>query len=389
MITTIAVSGYRSLRSVVLPLGGLTVIRGANGSGKSSVYQAFRLLARAAEGGLVPALARAGGLQSVLWAGPESISGPMRRGEVPVQGQAGRSAPICLALGFASDDGSYLIDIGLPVPSGSLFCRDPEIKRELVWVGPLLRPAATLVERRRGLVKVRDDRSWQTLDVAIGTRTSILSELADPLTRPELTAMRRAVESWRFYDSFRTDAQAPARAPQIGTFSPALDHDGANLAASVQTVLESAWSSDLTESVADALPGTRISVSEADGWFNLQVHQPGLLRRLTASELSDGTLRFLLLATALTSPQPPPLLVVNEPESSLHPDVVPALARLIAATARRTQVVVVTHAAPLVDELRRADADLVEHELVKDTGETLVVGQEGLLSRPRWEWGRR
>lgn len=389
MITTMAVSGYRSLRALVLPLGGLTVVRGANGSGKSSVYQAFRLLARTAEGGLIPALARAGGLQSVLWAGPEIISGRMRRGEVPVQGTAGRSAPISLALGFASDLGNYLIDIGQPVPSDTLFTHDPEIKRELVWVGPVLRPAATLVERRRGLVKVRGASAMEALDVAIGPRSSILSELADPIARPELTATRRDVASWRFYDSFRTDAQAPARAPQVGTYSPVLDHDGANLAAAIQTILESAWSSQLNDAVADALPGTRVRVDEAGGWFSLQVLQPGLLRPLTASELSDGTLRFLLLATALTSPQPPGLLVVNEPESSLHPDVVPALARLIVATAQRTQVVVVTHATALVDALRATSDDCVEHELVKDSGETLVVGQEGLLSRPRWEWGRR
>lgn len=70
MITTLAVHGYRSLRDVVLPLGRLTVVTGANGTGKSSLYQAFRLLSDAASGGLVPSLAAAGGLSSVLWAGP-------------------------------------------------------------------------------------------------------------------------------------------------------------------------------------------------------------------------------------------------------------------------------------------------------------------------------
>ena len=62
--------------------------------------------------------------------------------------------------------------------------------------------------------------------------------------------------------------------------------------------------------------------------------QPGLLRPLKAAELSDGTLRYLLWIAALLSPRPPELLVLNEPETSLHPDLLPALARLIAR--RRT-----------------------------------------------------
>ena len=121
MITTLAVHGYRSLRDLVVPLGGLTVVTGANGSGKSSLYQAFRLLSDTSSGGLVSALAEAGGLSSVLWAGPETISRAMRDGEVPVQGKGSRRRPVSLMLGFATAEFSYLVDVGLPTPSRSLF----------------------------------------------------------------------------------------------------------------------------------------------------------------------------------------------------------------------------------------------------------------------------
>ena len=151
MIRTLAVHGYRSLREVVVPLGALTVVTGANGTGKTSLYRALALLADAARGRLIAGLAAAGGLPSVLWAGPETISGAMRRGEVPVQGTGGRRGPISLALGFATADLGYLIDLGLPQPGApTLFLRDPEIKREVVFAAPRLRPAAVLVERRRG-----------------------------------------------------------------------------------------------------------------------------------------------------------------------------------------------------------------------------------------------
>ena len=74
VIFTIAIQGYRSLRELVLPLGQLTVITGANGSGKSSVYRSLRLLADAAQNAVIASLAREGGLSSTFWAGPETIA---------------------------------------------------------------------------------------------------------------------------------------------------------------------------------------------------------------------------------------------------------------------------------------------------------------------------
>src|SRR5215469_18236404 len=99
MLTAVAISSYRSLRNIVVPLQNLNVITGANGSGKSSFYRALRLLADTAQGRVVPSLAREGGLQSTLWAGPESISRSMKHGEHRVQGTR-REHPVSLQLGF-------------------------------------------------------------------------------------------------------------------------------------------------------------------------------------------------------------------------------------------------------------------------------------------------
>src|ERR1700691_3832258 len=72
MIRTFAVQGYRSLRDLILPLGQLTVVTGASGSGKSSVYRSLRLLADAAQNAVIASLAREGGVSSTFWAGPET-----------------------------------------------------------------------------------------------------------------------------------------------------------------------------------------------------------------------------------------------------------------------------------------------------------------------------
>jgi predicted ATPase len=128
-----------------------------------------------------------------------------------------------------------------------------------------------------------------------------------------------------------------------------------------------------------------VSVAVNDGLFDVAIQQAGMLRPLRAAELSDGTLRFLLWAAALLSPQPPSLMVLNEPETSLHPDLVRPLAGLIQAAAQVTQVVVVTHS-DVLREVLHVDAHAIELE--KDCGETRIVGQ-GLLNVPAWDWGSR
>lgn len=440
VLTAVAVSGYRSLREVVVPLHGLDVVTGANGSGKSSLYRSLRLLAGCGRGDAIGTLAREGGLQSALWAGPATLSGARRSGYA-VEGTV-RKGPISLRLGFTTEDFGYLVDLGLP-PQGSgsqggdsAFLRDPEIKREVVWAGPVMRPNTVLVRRRWGTVEARADTEdaasnadwdwgtgrepgwesdpepiespsakrpgWTRLSQSLRPWESMLTELADPERAPELLQVRRLIQGWRFYDGFRSDTAAPARQAHIGTRTPVLSDDGSDLAAALQTIRENGRSG-LAAAVADAFQGATLDVAVVDGRFDVHLHQPGMLRPLAAPELSDGTLRYLCLVAALLTVDPPPLMVLNEPETSLHPDLLPPLARLITAAAERSQVMVVSHSEALARLLGASDADAGDDDeepriglgsaarrvtLVKDLGETFVAGQ-GLLTTPQWNWGSR
>jgi predicted ATPase len=402
--STVAISGYRSLRDLRLPLGRLTVVTGANGTGKSSVYRALRLLADCGAGRVVGSLAREGGLESALWAGPETLGGARRGYEV--QGTV-RKDRVSLRLGVGGDELSYLVDLGIPVQSGSVFDRDPEVKREAVWSGAVMRPATLVARRRHHSVELRDDEGrWAKAPVSVPTWASMLTEVVDPLSAPELWAVREALRSWRFYDGFRVDAASPVRRPHVGTRTWALAEDGSDLAAALQTIAEDGRSA-LDDAVADAFDGARLDVVATDGLFDVRLHQPGMLRPLRSAELSDGTLRYLLWLAALLTPVPPRLMALNEPETSLHPSLVAPLGRLVAGAARRTQVVVVTHSEALLESVadalgtdlraaREAEEDVAPGEvpdlrlveLTKDLGETQVVGQ-GMLSAPAWEWGKR
>ena len=370
MLHTPAVQNYRTLRDFVIPLGALNVVTGANGSGKSNICKALRLLAETAQGGVVASIAREGGLSSTLWAGPESITRAMRSGEAPVEGTR-RKEPVSLGLGIAGSEFSYAIDLGLPPPSDSAFRLDPVIKGKSVWAGPVARPAAMLVERHGPVVRSRDaDGRWQVVHDRLSLFDSMLSQLADPTRMPELLVLREQTRSWRFYDHFRTDAAAPSRRPQIGTHTPVLDDDGADLAAALQTIREIGDRDALDRTLDDAFPGASVSVNAAGHSFETVMQQRGLLRPLKAVELSDGTLRYLLWAAALLSPRPPALLVLNEPETSLHPDLLPALGRLIARAARDSQVFVVSHANRLIAALE--DEGGATLRLEKDFGETVL-----------------
>jgi len=385
MILTFAVSGYRSLRDLVLPMERLNIVTGPNGSGKSSFYKALWLLADTAQGRIISSLAVEGGLQSTLWAGPESLSRGMKAGDVPVQGTK-RRQPVSLKLGFASEDYGYAIDLGLPAAQGeSRFNRDPEIKAEAVWTGEVLKRSNMFAWRNGSGVQVLDDDGARaTVLTDLAPYDSMMTHAADPRGVPELLMLRERMREWRFYDHLRADPLAPARRAQIGTRTTVLASDGSDIAAALQTIHEIGDANALNEAIEDAFPGSTLEITDNDGWFEVTMHQRGLLRPLRISELSDGTLRYLLLAAALLTPRPPSLLVLNEPETSLHPDLLSPLARLIGDASERSQVIVVSHAEALVVALSYRDGSAVV-ELEKDLGETIAPG----IEPPAWAWPTR
>lgn len=351
VIHSLQIEGYRSLLDISLKLAPLTVVQGANGVGKSNLYKALQLFAALANGTFPQAMAEEGGTPSCFWAGP--VPGPKRPKTVQ------------LHLGSASFDWHLVFGLVPTTPGDpTMFRTDPDIKKE-------------------NLHSKAGSHSRAEWSGDIPHNESMVSHIRDAVSYPALAIAREDILSWRFYDGFRHDLHSPLRGSSPRAWSPVLAVDGSNLAATLQTIRESSFPYRLDEVIEMAFPDHSLGIVAGDSKLSIEWTLPELNRPLKASELSDGTLRFLALCAALLAPKAPACLVLNEPENSLNPSLFPALGRLINYANEASQVIVITHSQELAEML-------VDHQkaslqsLVLDEGATRL--KEDLGTRKVWRF---
>jgi predicted ATPase len=357
---------YRSLKAIAYPVGDLDVFIGANGAGKTNLYRGLELLRSAAANRLAKDLTQEGGLESTLWAGER------KRHE---------SAHLELSVELAPEGGRrerlrYEVAVGFPPSAAAAaFQAEPQIKTEAMSMVGGAR-TLRLMDRKNHAVMARDESGRPAqVEFDVLDSETVLGRLEDPGRYPELDAVRHTLLQWRFYHGLRTDAGSPLRQPCPAVATPTLASDGSDLAAVFATLVHIRQDSvDLDAAIEAAFPGGRLVVPQPGRMASFGMRFAEFPKRVfEASELSDGALRFLALAGALLAYRLPPFIALNEPEASLHPDLMKPLARLIVRAAGRTQLWLVTHSSALAQAIERASG-IKARTVLKADGETRIAG---------------
>lgn len=350
-VHSLRVEGFRSILGLEIRFGNVNVISGANGAGKSNLFNAFRIIKSAVEGRLSQAIAEQGGMQSLMWAGPR------------------RSGPVRLKLAVSVDPFDYEIELGLrpqsEFPLFPLFPLDPQIKKEVVKLG-----GRVMVDRKTSVANIRGLDGPPELLPDLVDSESIFSQVKGSPEYAYLGTLRDLVEKWTFYHEFRTDALSPLRRPILGSYAPRLSESGDNLAAIFHLIRNTELQEPFERIFSAAFPDSRLL---GDG-SHFTVCIEGLERPMSAAELSDGTLKFLCLIAACYGFRPAPLIAFNEPEASLNPAVLLPLADALADASINSQLWITTHSEVLTKALTdRLDCRPIL--LTKENGETMLAGR--------------
>lgn len=363
-IRSMFAANYRSLKSIRMDMAGVNLFIGENGVGKSNLYRALQLIQAAVRGRLAHEIAREGGMASALWSGRRRSGDPVRiKLEVELLDEV-------QALSFL-----YRVEAGLrPAKAAAGFVFEPQVKEEELKVDAG-RPVTVMKRAGPGIfVRNAAGRMEEHPEQALTSETAI-ALLGDAGHYPEIGTFRRAIDGWRFFHGFRTDRDSPLRSPCLAVTAPMLDEDGSNLAAVFATLFHTRQDTvDLDRAIADAFGGARLVVPEPEEFAEFSLVFPDFpQRQFSPRELSDGQMRFLALAGALLSYRKPRFIALNEPETSLHPDMLPALAEMIASASADSQIWIVTHSELLASEIHKR-CGARPKRVIRNDGATWIEG---------------
>ncbi|GHB30279.1 ATPase [Pseudovibrio japonicus] len=357
-LSAIGIENYRSVHKLFMRVGAVNVFVGNNGVGKTNLYKSLELLQQAALGRITRAVSEEGGVESVMWAGELKTHEKKR-----------------IILRADLGDLSYRIQLGLPNPiSEPALPLETMVREEELTL--MTGPKSVVLMNRKGpsaFLRTSDGSRINYENELLPSETALAS-IRDGSRFPELDLVRRAIADWRFYHTFRSDRDSQLRRPSPNVTTPTLSSDGNDLAAVFATLKEIQQDTYfLQQAVDDAFPQSQLII-EANGQdcrFALQT--PEIRRPFPSQELSDGTLQYLALLGAMLSYRLPSFIALNEPEASLHPDLLEPLAKVIAKASERSQIWLVTHSEQLADHIAN-HAGAFPRRIHKENGETGIDG---------------
>lgn len=343
-LTSLQVQGYRCLADVAIPLRSPMVLIGPNGSGKTALLEIFTLLRDAASERLGEALADRGGISHILFAGgADTLS--VRVTAVP---DSESELEYALSVGQRG--------VGYVITSETLTQRrDPT------------RPTPHFyIENVPGQCRYFDPNTGK-LESPTWEYKELETALAQaPRTLRELAQLRLILQGTYLYHDLDVSKRAVVMLPQDLVPVDLPGANGDNLYAALHNIraLDDGSFERIEEALRSAFPGFRKLEFPivGTGKATLAWYQEGFDWPFYPDQLSEGMLRFLWLATILLSPGLPPITLIDEPEVSLHPELLMILAGLIREAATRTQLIVATHADRLIHWMEPSEVVVVDKE---------------------------
>jgi predicted ATPase len=330
----LSVAGYRRLKSVDIALRPLNVLIGANGAGKSSVLDVFDLMAGAAEGNLQSNVSGFGGMASLLTADGKTSSI-----ELGLQMERQEALPLGYMLGLVSEGNGYAIGME------SLFEHH----------GPHTSASVKYIDAAGAQIRYLSDGKLVPPNWAYKTQETALSQV--PRTYRDAEGFRRSLaDVSEVYHTLDVSSRAPVRTPQILSTAETPGINGDDLVSCLFAMTGTA--PDRFEAIEDALRVAfpkfkRLSFTPVGaGRISLGWQDSDFTRPFYTNELSEGTLRFLSLTTLLQCPGLPKVTLIDEPEVSLHPEMLRLLTELMREASARSQLIVATHSDRFVRFLR-------------------------------------
>ncbi len=359
-ILKLAVKGFRSLRHVAWEPGDLNVLIGPNGAGKSNLLRAIELVSVSAKGQLGKYIQRAGGMEPLVWDGQaENIAMSLKTSPAEKHRVVDRdSLTYELNLARIGGTSSYRVEQEL---LGNYYKVEQGKSKE-----PFKLIERKMIERNRQQARIFDEheRALTAPEESVAEEESLLSMAAGPFTQNHLIPPIQAyLSSWAVYHDLHVNQDAPIRQAVIAKHEKRVDPDGQNLVSVMHTLYttDREFKKDINLAMKAAFGDDfeeLVFPPAADQRIQLRVRWKSLKREQTAADLSDGTLRFLFLLTVLASPAPATFVAIDEPETGLHPAMLPIVAEYAADAARRTQVIMTTHSPQLLDAFKDAQPEV-------------------------------
>lgn len=339
------IMGFRSLKDVTWMPGDLNVVIGPNGSGKSNLLRFLELISVSARGGLSKYILSQGGMEPLVWDGQiDEISFGLKVSETGETPSPNFDYNVLLhRLGKTS---AYRIMEELLL-SFQLNAEEQEETLALLRRHDLI---AELYDERGGI-------SRTALQEPLGGVETFLSLSTGPFSSLRLLQFQKFLDAWAIYQDVCVSQEATIRQPTVARMENTVSADGQNLIAVLHTLYtgDRYFKQDVNAAMRAAFGNDfdeLIFPPAADQRVQLRVRWKTLSREQSAADLSDGTLRFLFLLAVLASPSPAPLIAIDEPETGLHPSMLPIVAEYAVDASRRTQVILTTHSDQFLDAFR-------------------------------------